>query len=161
MIKCSLKDSRFVEKILETIISTKTKVSFNKKQLKIYRMYLLIASNWKKELWKYWTGNQGTSAPVPLLCCVVLGKPLKWLAFGFLWVSWWLRWQRICLQCRSPGFNSWVGKIPWRREWFSLQYSYLENPMTEEPGGLHSSWDGRVGHDWVTTTFDFLYVMEG
>ena len=21
------------------------------------------------------------------------------------------------LQCRRPGFNSWVGKIPWRREW--------------------------------------------
>ena len=20
-------------------------------------------------------------------------------------------------QCRRPGFNSWVGKIPWRREW--------------------------------------------
>ena len=22
-----------------------------------------------------------------------------------------------CLQCRRPGFNPWVGKIPWRREW--------------------------------------------
>ena len=22
----------------------------------------------------------------------------------------------ICLQCRRPWFNSWVGKIPWRRE---------------------------------------------
>ena len=21
------------------------------------------------------------------------------------------------LQCRRPGFNPWVGKIPWRREW--------------------------------------------
>ena len=29
---------------------------------------------------------------------------------------WWLRWQRICLQCRKLGFNSWVRKIPWRRE---------------------------------------------
>ena len=24
--------------------------------------------------------------------------------------------KRICLQCRRPGFNPWVGKIPWRRE---------------------------------------------
>ena len=24
--------------------------------------------------------------------------------------------QRICLQCRRPRFNSWVGKISWRRE---------------------------------------------
>ena len=23
---------------------------------------------------------------------------------------------KICLQCRRPGFNPWVGKIPWRRE---------------------------------------------
>ena len=29
----------------------------------------------------------------------------------------WLRWQRICLQCRRPRFSPWVGKIPWRREW--------------------------------------------
>ena len=28
----------------------------------------------------------------------------------------WLSWLRICLQCRRPGFSSWVGKIPWRRE---------------------------------------------
>ena len=24
---------------------------------------------------------------------------------------------RICLQCRRPGFNHWIGNIPWRREW--------------------------------------------
>ena len=24
---------------------------------------------------------------------------------------------KICLQCRRLGFNSWVGNIPWRREW--------------------------------------------
>ena len=25
----------------------------------------------------------------------------------------------ICLQCRRPRFNPWVGKIPWRRAWQS------------------------------------------
>ena len=29
----------------------------------------------------------------------------------------WLRWWRICLQCARPGFDPWVGKIPWRRKW--------------------------------------------
>ena len=29
----------------------------------------------------------------------------------------WLRWQSICLQCRRPEFNPWVGKISWRRKW--------------------------------------------
>ena len=23
----------------------------------------------------------------------------------------------MCLQCRKPGFDPWVGKIPWRRKW--------------------------------------------
>ena len=29
-----------------------------------------------------------------------------------LWLSCW----RIHLKCRRPGFNLWIGKIPWRRE---------------------------------------------
>ena len=28
-----------------------------------------------------------------------------------------LRWLGICLQCRRPGFDPWVRKIPWRKEW--------------------------------------------
>ena len=31
-------------------------------------------------------------------------------------------------QCRRYGFNTWVGKIPWRRACNPLQYSSLENP---------------------------------
>ena len=25
--------------------------------------------------------------------------------------------SRVCLQCGTPGFNPWVGKISWRRKW--------------------------------------------
>ena len=32
-------------------------------------------------------------------------------------LSLWLRQQRICLKCRRPRFDPWVGKIPWRRKW--------------------------------------------
>ena len=35
---------------------------------------------------------------------------------SILGVPWWLSWERICLQCRRPGFSPWIGKIPWRRE---------------------------------------------
>ena len=31
-----------------------------------------------------------------------------------LGLSCWLRWERIHLQCRRPGLDSWIGKIPWR-----------------------------------------------
>ena len=34
-----------------------------------------------------------------------------------------------------------------KREGNPLQYPCLENPMTEEPGGLQSMGSQRVGHD--------------
>ena len=39
----------------------------------------------------------------------------KFASWGF-WCVVCLSWQRICLQCRRPGFDPWVGKVPWRRE---------------------------------------------
>ena len=36
-----------------------------------------------------------------------------------LGLPWWLRRYSICLQCGRPGFDPWVGKIPWRRKWQS------------------------------------------
>ena len=32
-------------------------------------------------------------------------------------LPWWLRQWRICLQCGAPGFDYWLGKILWSREW--------------------------------------------
>ena len=49
--------------------------------------------------------------------------------FGF---PWWLSWLRICLQCGGPGFNPWVGKIPWLRDWLLAPVSW--------PGEFHESW---------------------
>ena len=37
----------------------------------------------------------------------------------YIWLPWWLRRYSVCLQCGRPGFDSWVGKIPWRRKWHS------------------------------------------
>ena len=48
---------------------------------------------------------------------------------SILGLPWWLSWQRICLQCRRPGFYPWIGKIPWRGNGYPLQYSGLENSM--------------------------------
>ena len=53
---------------------------------------------------------------------------------------WWLIWWRICLQCRKPGFDPWIRKIPWRRKWHPTPVSL--------PGKFTGSQ--RVGHDWVT-----------
>ena len=58
-------------------------------------------------------------------------------------LPWWLRWERIYLQCRRPRFNPSVRKIPWRREW--------QPTPVFMPGELHgegslvgySLWDCR------------------
>ena len=36
-----------------------------------------------------------------------------------------------CLQCRRPGFDPWVGKVPWRRSGYPLQYSCLGDPKDQ------------------------------
>ena len=36
------------------------------------------------------------------------------VSYGLPWL---LRQYRIRLQCGRPGFDPWVGKIPWRRKW--------------------------------------------
>ena len=56
-----------------------------------------------------------------LACCDSWGHKesdtTEWLNWTDLNpLPWWLRWLRICLQCGRPGFNPWVGKIPWGRE---------------------------------------------
>ena len=59
----------------------------------------------------------------------------------------WLRGWRIRLPCERPGFDAWVGKMPWRRE-------RLPTPVLW-PGEFHelcSPWCQRVGHDWETFT---------
>ena len=62
-------------------------------------------------------------------------------------LPWWLRWQRICLQCGRPGFDPWVGKIPWRRAWPpTLVFLLGESPWTEEPAGLQAVGLQRVRH---------------
>ena len=53
-------------------------------------------------------------------------------------------------RCKRPGFNPWVGKIPWRRAWQPTPvFLPGEFPWTEEPGGLQSMELQRVGHDWA------------
>ena len=54
---------------------------------------------------------------------------------------------------RSPRFDPWVGKIPWRREW-------LCTPWTEDAGRLQSIESQRAGHDWVTNTYTYIFIVK-
>ena len=60
-----------------------------------------------------------SNCPLPKL----LSPQAKLMPPGTIGLPWWLRRERICLQCRRPGFNPWVRKIPSRREWLpTLQF---------------------------------------
>ena len=52
------------------------------------------------------------------------------------------------------------GKSPGEGHGNSLQYSCLENPWIEEPGGLQSMGSQRVRHDWIdlARTHRHIYV---
>ena len=66
---------------------------------------------------------------------------------GGFYTFWVTREVRTCLQCRRPGFDSWVRKIPWRMKWHSSMLTW-RIPWTEEPGGLQSMRSHRIGHKW-------------
>ena len=47
-----------------------------------------------------------------------------------------------------PGFDPWVGKIPWRKTWEPTSlFLPGESPQTEEPGRLQSMGSQTVGYD--------------
>ena len=65
-------------------------------------------------------------------------------------LPWWLSGKSICLQCRRPRFDSWVGNISWEKK--------LQPTPVFLPGKSHgqrsllgySPWGLQgVGHDWA------------
>ena len=76
----------------------------------------------------------------------------------------WLRWLRIRLQCRRPGFNPWVEKICWRRVWQPTPVFF-----PGEPHGQKSLGSNPWGHkesdttEWLTLTlskwFNFHFFL--
>ena len=75
-----------------------------------------------------------------------IGCPLQ-----YSWASVAAQMVKNHLQGRRPGFNSWVGKIPWRPAWQPTPvFLPRESPWTEELGRLQSKPSQRVRHNWAT-----------
>ena len=99
-----------------------------------------------------WKPNMGLKSPVSCYqsckCCIwnpsMGGDP------------WWLRWSRICLQCRRPGFNPWVRKIPWRREWQPTPGFLPGECHGEKSLAGCNSWGRRESDmtEWLTCLFE-------
>ena len=62
---------------------------------------------------------------------------------------------RICLQCGTSGFDTWVGNIPRRREWQPTPvFLPGESHGLRSPAG-YSLCGSRVRHNWATDIFAF------
>ena len=63
-----------------------------------------------------------------------------------------------CWRHKRHEFDSWVGKIPWNREWQPTSvFLPGESPWTEEPGRLQSVESHRVRHDWSVLACYLVY----
>ena len=63
---------------------------------------------------------------------------------------WWIRWERICLQGRRPGFDPWVRKILWRREQQPTPLLLHGEFHGQRSLAGYSLWGCRVRHNWAT-----------
>ena len=64
-------------------------------------------------------------------------------------------------QCRRPGFDPWVRKIPCRRKWQPTPvFLPKESRGTEEPGRLQSIGLQRVRHDRINLACTHKYKTE-
>ena len=100
----------------------------------------------------------GFSESPPVTLNKVLLKRSHIMCLCGVWLPWWFRQWKICLQCRRPRLDPWVRKILWRRAWQPTPVFLLEEShWTEEPGRLQSMRLQRVGHDWATNTLCSLW----
>ena len=75
---------------------------------------------WNLQKWYRWTYFQSRNRDTDVknrICGYQGGKGVSREIGTDTYTLLILRIKSICLQCRRPGFDSWVGKIPWRRKW--------------------------------------------
>ena len=111
----------------------------------------LFRMEWYKSMPSWWPTRPYRTwslGPSGLFC-----SPRITLFYTFFGLPWWLRWKRICLQCRRPEFDPWVRKIPSRRKWLPTPILLPREFHGQRSLASHSPWDRkRVGHDWMTNT---------
>ena len=65
-----------------------------------------------------------------------------------VWASWWFSGKEYACQCRKPRLDSWVRKIPGRKNGYPLQYSCLGSSIDRGAWTGYSPW----GHKDSDTT---------
>ena len=100
-------------------------------------------------------GDAGLDAKTSRNPLMVL-KPRRgqsWVTTLDLYLTRWLSRWRICLKCRRPRFNPWVGKISWRRKWQPTPVFLARKSHGQRSLAGYSPW-GRKELDmteWLST----------
>ena len=72
----------------------------------------------------------------------------------------WIRVKRIWLQCGRPGFNPWVGKIPWRWEWLPNPVFLPREFHGERSLGGYSPWGHKESDtEWLTLSLSSEIII--
>ena len=71
--------------------------------------------------------------------------------------------KRILLQCRRPGFNFWVGRFPWRREWKPTPVFLPGKFHGQKSLARYSPWCRKEldMNEWLTLTLFFTEAEVG
>ena len=68
--------------------------------------------------------------------------------------------KKNCLQCRRfPGFNPWVRKILWRKEWQSTPVFLFGESHIQRSLEGYSSWGGKESD--MTEQLTLTYLLQG
>lgn len=102
------------------------------------------------------SGNQGSPRirwwVVTSLKCIQLPAWCGLLYPNYSYeLPWWLRRQRICVQCGRPRRDHWVMEIPWRRQWLPIPEFLPGEIQGQRSLEVYSPW----GHKGWTQLSDF------
>ena len=114
--------------------------------LKLHTWKAHMLAMWKHQMW--WVQMQRTTHCRPELLPCYFISPYS-LPSGSEGGS--------CLKCRRPGFDPWVGKIPWRGKWQPTPVFFPGKSYGQRSLVSYSTRGCRVRHNWATNTFTFFY----
>ena len=79
----------------------------------------------------------------------------KNISYLYVWASLVAQKVRIHLQCRRPGFNPWVGNIPWRRVWLPSPIFLPGESRGQRSLVGYSPWGCKESDttEWLTLSF--------
>ena len=67
--------------------------------------------------------------------------------------------KKICLQCGTPGFNPWVRKIIWRREWQPTPVFLPEEFHGQRSLAGYSPWSGKDYYYLLFIYYLSIYII--